>query len=208
MVQSLRRLRASLPVLVSLVVGSLLLLLGSPIILVVVDSILRLQWGRLTEIGQSYTGVAALLSAVALVGVAYSIRLQTQQVEVARSQAVRELQFNLLRMAMEDSSLSVAGLPLADADHAEYRRFVYRTQWIRYFEFSYTTGAVGEAVLRSQLANEFFVNPQARAQWIAARPLWEENYHNAPQSYRRFIAIMNEACAAAEEAASPGSGGE
>jgi hypothetical protein len=60
----------------------------------------------------------ALLSGAALIGVAYSIRLQTQQIAVMRSQAVREMQFNLLRVAMEDPSVAIMRPP-AEAE-AEY----------------------------------------------------------------------------------------
>jgi hypothetical protein len=63
----------------TLTVGIVVALALSPLFLIVLEASFRVNWTRLSEIGQSYTGVSALLSAAALVGVAFSIRLQTRQ---------------------------------------------------------------------------------------------------------------------------------
>jgi hypothetical protein len=200
-----QKVRARLPLVLAITGGALLLLLGSPLILVIVDSLLRLRWDRLTEIGQSYTGVAALLSGAALIGIAYSIRLQTQQIAITRSQAVREMQFSILRLAMEDPSLSMIWLPDAEADPAEYRRRLFRTQMIRYLEFAYISGEISESRLRGTLVNEVFVSSGTRTQWAVARSLWLPDQPGM-QANRRFLKIMDESCAEAEESAdsSPG----
>jgi hypothetical protein len=201
--------RARLPFMLTIVGIILFLLLGSPLILVIVDSLLQLRWDRLTEIGQSYTGIAALLSGAALVGVVYSIRLQTQQISIARGQAVREMQFSLLRLAMDDPSLSIMYTSDAQADSAKYRRHVYRTQVLRYLEFAYISGELDDSRLRNALINEIFVNPEARMQWTAVRSLWLSAHPaSSRRLHRRFLQIVDESCDAAEESAASSSGGE
>jgi hypothetical protein len=215
MIQMRQRMRALLPLILTIVGIVLFLLLGSPLILVIVDSLLQLRWDRLTEIGQSYTGIAALLSGAALVGVVYSIRLQTQQISVARGQAVREMQFGLLRLAMDDPSLEMMWKSDAQADPAEYRRRVYRTQMFRYLEFAYMSGELDDSMLRSALTNEVFVDAEARRQWTAVRLMWLSALPaGSRRMHRRFLQILDESCATAEESAAAeesvasGSGGE
>jgi hypothetical protein len=84
------------------IIIGLLVVFMSPLILVGVGELLRLDWTRVTAIGQSYTGISAILSAFALMGVVHSINLQSRQVDITRSQAVRAMQFELLRLAMSD----------------------------------------------------------------------------------------------------------
>ncbi len=203
-----QRVRKRLPLILALTGGALLLLLGSPLILVVVDSWLHiLPWDRLTEIGQSYTGVAALLSGAALVGIAYSIRLQTQQIAVMRSQAVREMQFNLLRLAMEDPSMAIMRAP-AEVE-AEYRKRVYIVQIIRYLEFAYASGELSESSLRSTLINEILADSTVRSQWTTMmRPVWGSTHEAGTRAQRRFLTIMDDSCAAAEDLAASRSGTE
>jgi hypothetical protein len=66
--------------------GAIGVLLVSPLLLAIADALLTVDWARLSEIGQSYTGVSALLSAVALVGVTISIRLQAKQTALMQQQ--------------------------------------------------------------------------------------------------------------------------
>ena len=72
-----------------------MLVLASPLALPVLDDVGDRDWRRLSEIGQTYGAVSAVLSALALGGVAGSLALQRQPAELDRRSAKldRELAF-------------------------------------------------------------------------------------------------------------------
>jgi hypothetical protein len=119
------------------------------------------------------------------------------------------MQFGLLRQAMDDPSLEMMWTSDAQADSAEYRRRVYRTQMFRYLEFAFMSGELDDSMLRNALINEIFVNPEARRQWTAVRPLWLSALPaGSRRMHRYFLQIVDESCAAVEDSAASGSGGE
>ena len=63
----------------------------------------RMNWLQLSNIGQTYGAVSALLSSLALVSVVVSLLYQSRDNQNAREQTTRTLQFELIRMAMERS---------------------------------------------------------------------------------------------------------
>ena len=69
---------------------------------------LKVNWLELSNIGQTYGAVSALLSSLALAGVIASLLYQSRSNKNAVEQRVRTLQFDLLRMAMTDPTLMTA----------------------------------------------------------------------------------------------------
>ncbi|MCO1653990.1 DUF6082 family protein [Pseudonocardia humida] len=174
-------------------------LLVSPLLLVIVDAILTVDWGRLTEIGQSYTGVSAILSAVALVGVTLSIRLQAKQTALMQQQTVRELQFDMLRMAAADPALAPvtgAALPEGDESHEAFKLHVFQSQFFRYLEYGYLVGEYSDQNLENLLVRELFPVPSNRAWWSRVRTYWIPA--NSTGKKRRFIDVVERAYAATE----------
>lgn len=203
-----RKIRTQAPIALATLAGSALLLIGSPLLLTIVNALFALDWARLNEIGQSYTGVATLLSGVALVGVAYSIRLQTQQISLARGQAVREMQFALWRMSMDDPALQLR-TPLAPGpDPVSYRRQMYYSQWFRYLEFAYVSNEIDDSVTRAVFEHDLFINPDFRERWADLRTHWDREIGGGPNVRRRFFSIVDSAYAAAVESASSGDAAE
>ena len=163
------------------------MLLLSPLLLQVPLLLFDLDWAALSNAGQSYTGVAALLSGAALVGVIYSINLQRHQVSLAQRQAVREMQFGLLRLEMEDPILRTDA-HVATASHEEFRRSVLRTQWLRYMEFAYLSGELAQRPIATILEREIFFTPDGRAWWRRERHHWSpDSMANSDAGYRRFF---------------------
>jgi Family of unknown function (DUF6082) len=60
------------------------------------------NWERLSYIGQTYGAASALLSALALVGIAVTLVLQARDTKVSREQGQRILHVGLLKMAMDN----------------------------------------------------------------------------------------------------------
>jgi hypothetical protein len=176
---------------------SFLLLLISPVILLLPAQILNVNWEHLTNIGQSYTGAAAILSGAALAGVVLSIRFQIDMNALVSRRMSREMQFNLLQLAMSDDQYSsvfkITGLP-ALSDHNEYRRAVFRTQWMRYLEFAYLSNEMSIAQMQNILETEMFTNEENREWWLAVRPAWMTEMSGSVRR-RRFIDAIDQSCA-------------
>src|SRR2546430_12427958 len=60
------------------------------------------NWTRLSEIGQTYGAVSAVLSALALGAVAMSVSIQARQARAEQIQAVRGFHLDLVRLQLDD----------------------------------------------------------------------------------------------------------
>ncbi|RTL67434.1 MAG: hypothetical protein EKK42_13875 [Pseudonocardiaceae bacterium] len=181
------------------VIGGVALLLLSPLLLLVPRSLFGSDWQTLSNIGQSYTGVAALFSAAALIGVAYSIRLQTKQNAMIQGQAVREMQVSLQRFAMENPSyLSIFHSTASSSSNDRIAKRFYLNQWMRYLQYGNAIGEITDASLRRILENDLFPVASNRIWWSTAKDVYEADYQH---SRTNFLQIANESCDAAERAA-------
>jgi ABC-type sulfate transport system permease subunit len=79
----------------------------SPAVIGHVSNTSDAQWQRLSNIGQTYGAASAMLSVLALIGVAISLILQSRETRAAREQARRALHFELLKMAMDQGLCKV-----------------------------------------------------------------------------------------------------
>jgi hypothetical protein len=75
-------------------VGVLVLVVISPIALQRIASIHGIKWMRLSNVGQTYGAVSALLTALALGGVVISLLYQARAFKTAREQASRTFTMN------------------------------------------------------------------------------------------------------------------
>jgi Family of unknown function (DUF6082) len=187
-----QRARATLRRQVLLVATTVLALLAtvllSPLLLLAVQGIFSVDWQTLSDVGQSYTGISALFSVAALTGAVLTIRLQIRQSQVAQEHALRNTQFQLLSLALQDPdllkvvSLSVPG----DADDQLKRKHVFLTMILRHLQFLYLTKDVPETALEETLRSEFFANEEARDHWARVRQHWATSISSTPE--RTFVA--------------------
>jgi hypothetical protein len=170
-----RRLAVGVMVVLAVICAVAVLIL-SPLVLLLVGALFHVDWTQLSNIGQSYTGISAILSAGALIGVVISIRLQSSQNVTIQRQLVREMQFGLLRLAMEDQvCASIFRLQKYDVyTHEDYKKTVYLTQWMRYLQFGYLNGEMSQRDLQEILENEIFLNNENRMWWGRARSSWSD----------------------------------
>jgi hypothetical protein len=167
--------------------------------MVVVDAILTVNWARLNEIGQSYTGVSAIVSAAALIGVTISLRLQARQTELLQQQTARQFQFEILRMASGNPAFSpvmVAALPADDRSHEAFQLHVFQVQVLRFFEYSYLSDQYSDSSLEHILEHEFFPAAPNQQWWSRVRSYWLAE-SRAGRS-RRFIEIVERVYASTE----------
>jgi hypothetical protein len=96
-----RRVRLIMVVTV-LTIALLVLVVLSPLILEELGASVRINWAQLSNIGQTYGAVSALLTAMALLGVVASLFLQARDVKNSREQAWRTFHHELIRMELDD----------------------------------------------------------------------------------------------------------
>lgn len=159
----------------------------------------RINWLQLSDVGQTYGAVSALLSSLALVGIIGSLLFQSRDNQNAREQTTRTLQFELLRMAMEDPSLMTAGGAPWDldipSDSSSIRQFIYVQIWTSFLGGNYTIGELPESAVRYIAAHELFRSEAGRNYWAAvgqvqivnSRGRRKEFFHILDDEYKKAI---------------------
>jgi hypothetical protein len=131
----------------------------------------RSDWPQLSNIGQTYGAVSAILSALALGGILASLLYQARDSRNAHEQMTRTFQFELIKLELEDPSLMVAtGAPWGldiPSDSASLRQFLYVQMWVAYLAGSYATGEISASTARQLAAFELFRGRPGRAYWAA-----------------------------------------
>jgi len=85
--------RSSVLVVILMTLVVVTLLVVSPLLLVLMNNVIAVDWSQLSNIGQSFTAVSAILSAGALFAVALTFRLQAKQTRLIQftAAALRDL---------------------------------------------------------------------------------------------------------------------
>jgi hypothetical protein len=126
------------------------------------------------------------LSLVALIAAAASLALQARDQFVGRHQAIRGVQFELVRMAIENPAIFLGHEPTAE-QRVRFTQRGYINLFIKYFELGFLTGALGEVEVKHQMG-ELFTNYGPRAVWPAIRPAWRTEATSRMK--RRFVEIV------------------
>jgi hypothetical protein len=154
---------------------------------------LRSNWLQLSEIGQTYGAVSALLTSLALVGVIFSLLYQSRNNQNAREQTIRSLQFELIRLAMGDASLmTAAGAPWdldIPADSSSIRQFLYVQVWVSFLSSNYMIGELPESSVRHLAAHEIFRSEAGRNYW---RAVGQVQISNSKGPRKRFFRILDD----------------
>jgi hypothetical protein len=150
------------------VIAFLALVILSPFALRVLATSFGLDWSNLSNIGQTYDAVSALITALALGGVVISLLYQARDVRAARSQAIRKFQFELIQMELEDADLMWAsGAPWGmtiPADHRALRRHIFVHMWLSFWEDQFLLNEMSAKSVRLA-ARELFSGAPAREYW-------------------------------------------
>lgn len=173
-------------------VAFLVLVTLSPLALRVLAGAFGLNWSLLSNVGQTYGAISALITALALGGVVISLLYQARDVSAVRSQAIRTFQFELLRMELEDADLMWAsGAPWGTAlprDYGMLRQHVFANMWLSFWEDQFLLGEMSPEITRLSLRELFTSGP--------AREYWKQVRVNRLSSSRgrnlRFLRIVDE----------------
>ncbi len=193
--------KAALIALGCVFVGVLLAALaGSPLVLILIDHRITANWSDVGNIGQAYGAISALLSGIAVGGVALSLLMQAHQTRIDQARGMRVSQLELMKVLLEDPSLRPVS-PIANAyPGPAWRKSIYLNLMFKYLEMGYEIGYFSETSIRTHTTNYFQIE-HAREWWGRARDDYRPDAHS--RRLRRFLRIVDEqyAKAVAERAA-------
>lgn len=172
-------------------VAVLALVVISPLMLKWFGSVEDVNWAQLSNIGQTYDAASAMLTAIALIGVAGSIIFQIRAIEVSRTQSVRGQHAHLVEMVLADPVYMRAWgqEPKEYGGLDRYRQQLYVNLILSFWEDNYRLGGSHENMLRGDLAILF--------RGEAGRDFWAIGRHARQQMSRdhrdkRFFRIVEE----------------
>jgi hypothetical protein len=151
----------------------------------------RTDWGQLANIGQTYGAVSALLSSIALGGVVVSLLYQARDSRTAAEQTTRTLQFQLIKMELEDPSLmTISGAPWdlnIPSDSAHIREHLYVQMWVMFWSGNYKNREISEPVARHFARHELFRSRAGRNYWETVGQLQISHSKGRLNKFFRFL---------------------
>jgi hypothetical protein len=180
--------------LVAAVLAVLVLVAISPLALRQLGTLRGTNWLLLSNIGQTYGAASALLTGLALIGVAGSIVFQIRTIQVSREQSSREHHRHLVEMSLTDplyrrcwGGSNPERHMVSNNDY--YRQQVYANLIVSNWQNDYKLGGFRERSLRITFSH-FFNGEVGRQFWAESR-IRRLNSAESRQD-RRFCRIMEE----------------
>ncbi|WP_256340494.1 DUF6082 family protein [Streptomyces sp. 2231.1] len=185
-----------------------MLILGTPFLLDVLAPE-DLNWGRLSDVSQTYGALSVLFSAAALAGVAASLWYQARQTQIAQEAARRDAHRELIILALGDPSLLACWEPPHASMTAIRRKQVLFTNLIvTNWESDFRLGNLSEAALRDMLDGHF-QGEIAREHWVTGGNGWRVSAElSADPMRRQFVRVADERYAQALASGPPVSADE
>ncbi|MFJ8006254.1 DUF6082 family protein [Streptomyces fagopyri] len=154
-----------------------------------------LNWGKLSNISQTYGGLSTLISTAALVGVVASISYQARQDRIQNQEAQRSAHRELLILSLNDPELLTCWEPpLIPVTREGYRKIAFVNlvmgAWITDFRLGRTSEGATLGNLR-----DHFRGQVARAHWAEGGEKWRafsEAQHRDTLGLR-FIDLVDQA---------------
>lgn len=180
---------------VVLAIAVLLLLVVSPLGLLAGSRLSDDDWSRISNLGQAYGAVSAVISGIATIGVAYSLVVQARQYKLEQNQCAHTNQLELMKLLLDDPTLLAGPETIDGVSPDRTRQQLYVNLAFKHLQMSYLTGYITEAALPLHFADPFCASV-VRDWWRQSRETyWLEA--NTKQK-RRFVQIVDAACADAE----------
>lgn len=174
----------------------------SPFVLEEISGSRGVDWNRLSQVGAAYGFTSAIVSALALAGVAVSLIVQNRQARAEQIQGIRGYYLELARLELEDMALFQPVWGVTDiADPDERKRHVYADLMMNYAWMGYEIGTISETLLRDMFAG-MFTGAAGRDYWSRAHPSWVAR-SSGSRIGRRFLSIVAEEHARAVAAGPP-----
>jgi hypothetical protein len=155
-----------------IIVGTLSLILASPLLLRQLARIRGIDWTGLSNVGQTYGAASAILSAVALIGITVSLLIQARQAKTERVRITRERHTELLRLILDAPEVYGPVIGVQARPMIGFQRYLFSTMWMNYARIGFQMGIITEASLRGDILGPAFESGPMREWWIGARRHW------------------------------------
>ena len=137
--------------------------------------------------------MSAILSALALGGVAWSLRLQALETRAQRRESQRTTHAQILSIALNDPDL-LTSYPMRAGEVADYKRYYYLNLFFQWWRDLHSAGQISDDVLR----REFDVVLRGDAGRRYVRMNRDLRSDDATRTAPRFFQILEESLARAE----------
>lgn len=132
---------------------ALTVVLLSPFVLEEISGSKGVDWNRLSQVGAAYGFTSAIVSALALAGVAVSLGVQNRQARADQVQGIRSYYLELVRLELDDMALFQPVWGDTDIDDPDQqKRHVYADLMMNYAWMGFEIGTIRESLLRDMLA--------------------------------------------------------
>ncbi|MFD7321550.1 DUF6082 family protein [Streptomyces sp. NPDC059875] len=181
---------------------ALTVVLFSPLVLEEISGSRGVNWNRLSQVGAAYGFTSAIVSALALTGVAVSLIVQNRQARAEQIQGIRSYYLELARLELDDMALFQPVWGVTDiVDPDEQKQHVYADLMMNYAWMGFEIGTIPEALLRDMLAG-MFSGRAGRDYWRRAEASWIAR-SSGSRIGRRFVGVVGEEHARAVAAGPP-----
>ena len=160
------------------------LILISPLALEKIAGLKKVNWVQLSNIGQTYGAVSALISGVALAVVGISLILQSRSLAMSRMQITRTFHLDLMKFSIENPWLIPAWGYRApsDAELEDTQRAGFVNMVAQYWITSYQIGTISNVEIR-EVFSQLFKGEVGRKWWIEERNIWPKITGNRKTRY-------------------------
>lgn len=171
----------------SLMIAATILL--SPFVLLGLSRLEGAEWAQLSNVGQAYGSTSEIISAIALVAVARSFRMQAKQSRAAELQALRTMHADLARLSFDYPDICSPAFG-KDPNDKEYLQDVWRVIHAQYMLAGMEMGEFTETVIRNEFAAGLLSTSAGRNWWCRARSFHIE--HSNRHARRLLVQILDE----------------
>jgi hypothetical protein len=119
------------------------------------------DWKTLSDAGQAYGGISAIVAGLGFCGIAASLALQARQTRLAQAISARERHFELVKLGLEFPELSYQ---IREDPPEIYKKKVLINLWVSHWLLLWDIGEADEASLRFAF-NDLFRDSIARLWW-------------------------------------------
>ncbi|MCZ0991608.1 DUF6082 family protein [Streptomyces diastatochromogenes] len=181
---------------------ALTVVLLSPFVLEEMSGSKGVDWNRLSQIGAAYGFTSAIVSTLALAGVAVSLIVQNRQARAEQIQGIRTYYLELVRLELDDMALFQPVWGHTDIVEPEkQKRHVYSDLMMNYAWMGFEIGMIPESLLRDMLSG-MFTGEAGRDYWGRAQTSWIAG-SSGSRIGRRFVTVVGEEHARAVAAGPP-----
>ncbi|BBH70950.1 hypothetical protein ACTI_76350 [Actinoplanes sp. OR16] len=175
---------------------SLLLVLLAVVLILVVFSPLMMRWlspdgeadwSQLSNVGQAYGGVSAVLSALAICGVGVTLLLQNRQTRAEQLLAIKDRQLEILRLSLEKPELTVRN-ELSPRTTETIMLDMHSNLWVQNWELLWQLDFIDDDAVRGH-ATWLFMDSRRHAWWELYGPTWTDNarYFKKPGQFMNAV---------------------